>query len=384
MTSTGMQLHWPRGLDARSFLGRYWQKAPLLMRAALPGLRDPLTRARLARLARRDDVESRMIWRTGSSARPRYRVSPGPQGDATLARFDAGDATLLVQGVNQHVTAVQPLLSAFDFVPLARRDDLMVSDAAPGGGVGPHVDSYDVFLLQTRGRRLWRIAQEFDPALVEDAPLKLLSSFRAQDEYLVEPGDVLYLPPGVAHDGIALDDCSTWSIGYRAPDARELAQGWLAWLEDRFDGDERYADPDLQRQRDAAWLSDQYVERAQRLLGKLAYDRALFEQYLGAWLTEPKPLVRFTAPARPLSRAAFAARLAREGAALAAASTMLHRSPWVFINGEALRLPARAFQHAARLARTRALAATADASPAGGVWTETLYDWYCSGYIELC
>ena len=248
-----IRLHWPRGLDARGFLRHHWQKKPLLVRGALPGLRDPLTRARLARLARRDDVESRLVWHATRGARTRWHVSHGPLSEAALARLSGSDATLLVQGVNLHVPAVVPLLAAFDFLPLARRDDLMVSDAAPGGGVGPHVDSYDVFLLQTRGRRLWRIAQAFDPDLDEDAPLRLLARFVPEDEYLLEPGDMLYLPPGVAHDGIALDDCSTWSIGFRAPLARELAQGWLAWQEDRFDSDLRFGDPDLSLRPRDAW-----------------------------------------------------------------------------------------------------------------------------------
>jgi 50S ribosomal protein L16 3-hydroxylase len=331
-------------------------------------------------LARRDDVESRMISHHRRRDGDRFRVDHGPQRARTLARLARPDATLLVQGVNLHVARVQPVLDAFGFIPLARRDDLMVSDASPGGGVGPHVDSYDVFLLQARGRRLWRIARTFDETLVEDAPLKLLGNFHAEDEYLLEPGDFLYLPPGVAHDGVALDACATWSIGFRAPSALELAQGWLAWIEDRFDRDQRYADPDLQPQRSRAWLSDQFVDRARRLLGRLAFDRPQFEQFLGEYLTEPKPHVRYRAPARPLPTDAFLARVASAGVALDPGSQILHRNRQVFLNGESVTLPVRAMRAATVLADTRQLPPSARLAPA---WADALYDWYCSGYIRV-
>ncbi|MBC7781788.1 MAG: cupin domain-containing protein [Proteobacteria bacterium] len=384
MIDTRMALCWPRGLDARRFLQCYWQKAPLLVRGALPGFRDRLPRARLAALAQREDVESRMIARTRRGDGYRYRVEHGPQNARSLARLERPDATLLVQGVEAHVAQARAVFDAFGFVPLARRDDLMVSDASPGGGVGPHVDSYDVFLLQARGRRSWRIARAFDEALDEDAPLKILARFRAEQEFVLEPGDFLYLPPGVAHDGIALDACATWSIGFRAPGARELAHDWLAFVDDRFDRDARYADPDLQMQRSGAWLSDQFVERSRRMLGRLVFDRARFEEFLGAYLTEPKAHVRFVAPARPISFERFVETARINGVALAAASRMLHRGRYLFINGEVATVPMRARAHARRLADHRSLdGAHLPADVDGGRWANALYDWYCSGYIRL-
>ncbi len=381
-----LAVNWPRGLDARRFLERYWQKAPLLVRQAFPGFRDRLPRTRLAALATRDDVESRLISHTRHRDGGRYRVDHGPLGARTLARLDRPDATLLVQGVNMHVGHTRALLDAFAFVPLARRDDLMVSDASPGGGVGPHVDAYDVFLLQTRGRRLWRIARSFNPALVDDAPLKLLADFVAEDEYLLEPGDFLYLPPGVAHDGIALDACATWSIGFRAPSARELAQRWLSFVEDRFDDDRRYADPDLRLQRSPSWLSDQFVDRARRMLGQLAFDPGGFETFLGCELTEAKARVRFIPPSRPLSLQTFDRVRATRSIALDPASLMLHRGRQVFLNGEATTVAARSVRSAVRLADTRSLAPTSGSArfPApDSQWRETLYAWYCCGYINL-
>ncbi len=380
MTDTALMLHWPRGLDAARFLQRYWQKEPLLVRGAFPGFRDVLSRSRLAALASRDDVESRLVSHGLARGVDRYRVAHGPLDRRQLARLDRPDATILVQGVNLHVPGVRPVLDAFGFIPLARRDDLMISDASPGGGVGPHVDSYDVFLLQARGRRLWRIARTFDETLVEGAPLKQLAHFEAEDEFLLEPGDFLYLPPGVAHDGVALDACATWSIGFRAPSAGELLQGWLSFVEDRFDCGDRYADPDLQVQRSGAWLSDQFVQRARGLLGSVAFDEAMFESFLGEYLTEPKPHVRFRAPSRPQSIDAFAARLQRRRIVLAPATAMLYRGRCVYMNGEVRPLPLRAMGSAARLADRRELipAARIDAA-----WIEALYDWYCSGYLVL-
>jgi len=378
MTGPALPLHWPRGLDAGLFLRHHWQKEPLLVRGAFPGFADRLPRARLAALARRDDVESRLISHVHRRDGDRYTVDHGPLLGRQLARLDRPDATLLVQGINLHVPQVQPVLDAFGFIPAARRDDLMVSDASPGGGVGPHVDSYDVFLLQARGRRLWRIARNFDDTLVEDAPLKLLAGFEAEDEYLLEPGDFLYLPPGIAHDGIALDACATWSIGFRAPSAGELLQGWLAFVEDRFEGDQRYADPDLRLQRSGAWLSDAFVERARGLLGAVAFDAQLFERFLGEYLTEPKPQVRFRAPARLPSIDAFAARLPDCRVVLAPASAMLYRGRLAFMNGESRQLASRSMRSAALLADTRVLPPSAQRD---AQWVEALYDWYCSGYI---
>jgi len=380
MTAPELSVHWPHGLDTEKFLERFWQKEPLLVRGAFPAFRDTLPRASLVSLARRDDVESRMISHSHRRGGDRYRVDHGPQSDRALGRLARPNATLLVQGVNLHVARTQPVLDAFGFIPIARRDDLMVSDASPGGGVGPHVDSYDVFLLQARGRRLWRIARSFDTTLADDAPLKLLAHFEAEEAFVLEPGDFLYLPPGVAHDGVALDACATWSIGFRAPSARELAEGWLAFIEDRFDRDERYADPDLRLQDSAAWLSDQFVERARKLLGRLAFDRVLFERFLGEYLTEPKAHVRYRAPARPLTIHTFAARAETRGLALEPASLMLHRGSQVFINGRAVQLPQPSMRVAAAFADTRQIP---PGSRIEGGLMEILYDWYCSGYIRM-
>ncbi|MEI7447697.1 MAG: cupin domain-containing protein, partial [Burkholderiales bacterium] len=196
------------GLSVHQFMRRHWQRAPLLVRGAFPGFVPPIDPAGLFALAARDDVESRLI-RGATTGRP--TVAHGPF-DRLPARRTPG-WTLLVQGVDLHDDAVHALLSRFRFVPDARVDDLMISFATDGGGVGPHVDQYDVFLLQAQGRRRWRIAPPGDASLVAGVPLKLLARFEPTEEWVLEPGDMLYLPPGWGHDGVAVGDCTTFSIG---------------------------------------------------------------------------------------------------------------------------------------------------------------------------
>ena len=197
------------GLSPKDFLRRHWQKRPLLVRRALPGFRGVASSAQLAALARRPDVESRLVQRSGA----RWRVEQGPFEQIALRR----NSTLLANGVNLHRGAADALLRRFDFLPQARLDDVMVSWAGPGGGVGPHVDSYDVFLVQGAGRRVWRLQRPRAWRMVEGAPLRLVADFVPDEELLVEPGDVLYVPPGWAHDGVALEECQTCSVGLRAP-----------------------------------------------------------------------------------------------------------------------------------------------------------------------
>jgi 50S ribosomal protein L16 3-hydroxylase len=205
------------GLPARTFLARHWQRAPLLVRGAFPRWRDPVEPEELAGLACEPGVESRLVLQ-----RP-WRVLEGPQRAARLQALPKTGWTLLVQQVDRWLPAVAALRRPFRFLPTWRLDDVMVSYAAKGGGVGPHLDLYDVFLVQGRGRRRWRIAQRSDPALAPGIDLRVLRRFRAEQEWVLEPGDMLYLPPGVAHEGVALEPCLTYSIGFRAPSSADLA-----------------------------------------------------------------------------------------------------------------------------------------------------------------
>jgi 50S ribosomal protein L16 3-hydroxylase len=365
------------GRSPREFLARTWQKRPLLVRGAWPQPLEPLSVSDLFALAARADCESRLVVRDGA----RWRLEHGPFRAAALRRLPARRWTLLVQGLNHFVPAADRLLRAFRFVPYARLDDLMVSYAAPGGGVGPHVDAYDVFLLQGRGRRRWRIARGGDRELDGRAPLAVLRRFRAEREWVLEPGDMLYLPPGVAHEGTALEPCFTYSIGFRAPSAHELAVAFLAFLEDRLAPDERrYADPGLRPARRPAALEAAFVARCTALLDGVRWTREDLAAFLGTYLSEPKPHVRFFPPAHPLGPRAFERAAGRRGLRLAGASGMLFRGGKIYVNGEAVAAAGATRRLLERLADERALRPGTSVTPAA---SRLLYTWYRAGWLCL-
>jgi 50S ribosomal protein L16 3-hydroxylase len=363
------------GVSPREFLARHWQKRPLLVRGAWPGLQDPASVSDLFRLAARDDCESRVVVRRGA----RWDLRQGPFRPAALRGMPAERWTILVQGLNHFVPAADRMMRRLAFVPWARLDDLMVSYAAPGGGVGPHVDSYDVFLLQGSGRRRWQIATRGPRELDPRAPLKILKRFRAEREWVLEPGDMLYLPPGVAHDGVALEPCFTYSIGFRAPSVRELGTEFLAFLQDRLDlPDTLYADPDLRPARAPAQLDDTLVERCARMIRRVRWSRRDVEAFIGCYLSEPKPHVHFTPPRRPLAPPAFVRACARRGIALAPATGLLYRGRRFFANGEVVDAPAAARRLLARLADARAFGAGTSITPEAA---RLLYTWYRAGWL---
>jgi 50S ribosomal protein L16 3-hydroxylase len=364
------------GLAPRTFLSRYWQKRPLLVRGAWRGFRDPVSVSDLFGLAGRDDCESRLVERRGE----RWHLRHGPFGAAAFGRLPRTRWTLLVHGLNHFVDAADRMLRAFAFIPYARLDDVMVSYAARGGGVGPHVDAYDVFLLQGSGRRRWRIATGGDRELDSSAPLRVLRRFRAECEWVLEPGDLLYLPPGVAHEGTALEPCFTYSIGFRAPSVRELGIEFLAFLQDRLAlPEKRYEDSDLRPTRHPARLDDRFVRRAGEMIEAVRWSRQDITTFLGTFLSEPKQQIRFEPPARPLPRGAFARALARRGLALAPTTGMLYRGNRLFVNGETASARASARRVLARLADRREL-------PPGTSFTREaltlLYTWYRAGYLR--
>ena len=214
------------GLTPAQFMRRHWQKNPLLVRQAIPQFAPPVLRTELFALAAQEGVESRLVQLVKGA----WKLRHGPFSRRALPALQQPDWTLLVQGVDLHNDAVHALMQQFRFVPEARLDDLMISYASNGGGVGPHFDSYDVFLLQAHGKRRWRIGRQKDLSLRDGIPLKILAEFEPEEEFVLEPGDMLYLPPRYAHDGIAEGECMTYSIGFRAPARAELAQELLVRL----------------------------------------------------------------------------------------------------------------------------------------------------------
>jgi 50S ribosomal protein L16 3-hydroxylase len=364
------------GLSPGAFLRRHWQKRPLLVRGAMPGFRGAASARSLAALAARADVESRLVERRSG----RWRVTQGPLPRARLRALPPRDWTLLVSGLNLHVPAAERLLRRFGFLPYARLDDVIVSYAAPGGGVGPHYDSYDVFLLQGPGRRIWRLARPQSFAEVPGAPLRLIEGFAAEDELLVEPGDLLYLPPGWGHDGVALDECFTYSIGFRAPRGAELGAAFLDWLHERGLPELAYRDPGLRATAQPARIPAPLRAHARRLLGRIRWSARDVDAFLGAYLSTPKPQVVFTLPRRPLARGVFARRLARAEVALDARTQLLYEGTRFFLNGESLRPHAR--QRAVLAALADARRASGRRLAAAGL-ADLIYDGYRSGYLHL-
>jgi 50S ribosomal protein L16 3-hydroxylase len=341
---------WPLlgGQTPGQFMRRHWQKKPLLVRQAWPDVRPPLARERLFELASRDDVESRLVVQQ-PGREPAWRLRHGPFARRALPALKRAGWTLLVQGTDLHDEAAHEMLARFRFVPDARLDDLMISYASDGGGVGPHLDSYDVFLLQVHGRRRWRIGRVRDDRFIDGLPVRILRHFEPEEECILEPGDLLYLPPRWGHDGIAQGECMTCSIGFRVPTDDAMAAELLARLaEVEHDAAPRlYRDPrqpaTAQPARVPAALQD-FAARA--LAARLRQSRDL-PMVLGEMLTEPKPNVWF-ARGTPWA--------AGHGLVLDRRTRMMYDDRHVFINGESFRAAGRDARLLARLADARHLA----------------------------
>lgn len=360
------------GTTPQQFLAEYWQKKPLLIRQAIPGFNGVVELEELFELACDDDVESRLIRHDAAKG---WQVTRGPQKASTL-KGRKQPWTVLVQGLNLWVREADELLHRFDFIPQARLDDLMVSYATDQGGIGAHFDSYDVFLLQGSGKRRWRIGDQTEHKLVEGAPLKLIADFKPTEEWVLEPGDMLYLPPRYAHEGTAIGECTTYSIGFRAPKAQELGSEFLGWMSERIDLPGMYTDPDLALQANSAEISDAMVDKVTEMLNGIRWSREDVAAFLGHYLSEPKPSVFFVPPDEPLSAKRFATAVAKHGFMLDPGALLLLRNDEFHLNGEALETCGADIATLSALAHARRLEAGA------GVSDDTLsllYRLYCDG-----
>ncbi len=398
------------GLSPARFMRRHWHKQPLLVRQAWPGVQPPLARAALFDLAGRDDVESRLVQRLpAAGGGETWRLRSGPLPRRALPPATRAGWTLLVQGLDLHVAAAQQMLQRFAFLPHARLDDLMLSWASDGGGVGPHLDSYDVFLLQLQGRRRWQVARVEDVAGATwqpQQPLKILAHFQPEQEWLLEPGDMLYLPPGWAHDGVAVGgDCMTCSVGFRAPAADALAAELLQRLADSSDDGDDGDDSDstdcpadkaqtpascgprrnaavprgARLYRDAqqpATANPGAIPAALQGFARQAVARLLAQPHaldraLGEVLSEPKPQIWFEAGA---------ARAPGRGVRLAAATRMVYDERHAYINGESFRASGRDARLMHRLADGRCLGAE-DCARLSLPAQALVDDWQRSGWL---
>ncbi|NOQ63076.1 MAG: cupin domain-containing protein [Methyloprofundus sp.] len=279
------------GLSQQQFLDQYWQKKPLLIRQALPNFSSPISPEELAGLACEPDIESRLIEEKGADGTP-WQVTCGPLTEDVFARLPESHWTMLVQDVDKHLPDLQDLLDPFRFIPDWRRDDLMISYAPESGTVGPHTDSYDVFLLQAMGTRRWQVGDQAieQPPLIDDIELQILAEFSPDQTWDLLPGDLLYLPPHFAHHGVALNDCMTFSIGFRAPSQVDMLDALVNSLLEQGIAKSRYSDPDLLLNKHSAEIDSDVLARMQQILHQ-AIDKATpaLANALGKLVTDTKP-----------------------------------------------------------------------------------------------
>ncbi|MGS5086602.1 JmjC domain-containing protein [Hydrogenophaga sp. A37] len=357
------------GLSQAQFMRRHWQKKPLLIRNAFPDFHPLLSRQQLFAMAADEAVESRLIVHKPKG----WALKHGPFGPRAFPPLKQPRWSLLVQGVDLHVNAAHELLQRFRFVPDARLDDLMISWASDGGGVGPHFDSYDVFLLQASGQRLWRIGRQKDLSLEQGVPLKILSHFQPEEEHLLNPGDMLYLPPRWAHDGIAVgDDCMTYSAGFRVPQRGGLAGELLQRMADEYDDPTLYRDPDQLATATPAAMPASLEAFAADGLQRLLADRASLACALGEVMTEPKPRVWFEEPQGAWTPSALT---------LDRRTRMMYDDKHIFINGESFRADGADARLMHTLADQRRLGHVQVQRASEGA-RSLLQDWFEAGWLH--
>jgi 50S ribosomal protein L16 3-hydroxylase len=367
------------GLSAAQFMRRYWQKKPLLVRQAIPAMVPPIDRGALFALAEREEVESRLI-RHGKSG---WSLKHGPLPRRALPPLKQPAWTLLVQGVDLHHDGVNALLQQFRFLPDARLDDLMISYASDTGGVGAHFDSYDVFLLQAQGRRRWSIGKQGDLSLQPGVPLKILENFEPEQTFVLEPGDMLYLPPKYAHDGVAVgDDCMTCSIGLRSSAMGELGADLLARMAQAYSEDLEEAGPaELARYRDPtqpAVDAPAAMPAALQGFARKAVEAALrdadaIDRALGESLTEPKANIWFDETGEVPD--------VMQHVALDRRTRMLYDTRHIYINGESFRAGGADATLMRRLADRRALGQRELARASDGALA-LLGEWCEAGWLH--
>jgi len=376
------------GLSPAQFLQEYWQKKPLLIRQALPQFSGFIRTAQLRALCAQEEVQSRLIVREGKN----WDLQHGPFPKSMWRNLNPQYPwTVLVQELNFHVPEADQLLDHFNFIPHARVDDVMISHACAGGGVGPHVDSYDVFLLQGPGRRRWRISAQKNLSLRPGLPLKILKTFKHEEEWILEPGDMLYLPPHYAHEGVAVEECFTYSIGFRAPSAQEWVAEFLSDFAERLHWPGQYSDPALQVSLHPGEIPQAMTAFLAQELKRLDFNRSSLQDFNGRFLTEPKPHVFFDPPESPLGMTQFQAMAKQHGVRLDPRTRLMYAEQSAWCNGQPLDISQDLWGAVVRLADQRGLtphdiqetldryAETKLRKKLWGWWQE----WYEDGWLRI-
>ena len=361
-------------ISPADFMKNHWQRKPLLVRQAIPAFSPLLARPELFDLAAQPDVESRLVIGENSGQRE-WQMQRGPFKRKALPKLTERDWTLLVQGVDLHDDRVAALRHQFRFVPDARIDDVMISYATDGGGVGPHFDSYDVFLLQAHGQRRWRIGRQKDLSLKPDLPLRILANFKPEHDWVLNPGDMLYLPPRYAHDGIALGECMTYSIGFRVPQAGDLARELLVRLSEEAEegvGDALYQDATQPAVARAGAIPAGLKDFAKTAMQRALKDPSALDRALGEYLTEPKANVWFEGSS---------ALKKTSGVKLDRRSRMMYDLRYIFLNGESWRAGGADAKLMRLLADQRGLDAK-DVQSASPQAKALLNEWCCDGWLH--
>lgn len=378
-------------LTPAQFLAEYWQKKPLLIRQAIPNFNSFLSPDKLVSLAMDDDAEARLIINKNG----KWQVQSNPLDESDFGKLPKTTTsklfwTILVQNVNHHFPQATDLLQQFSFIPHTRLDDLMISYAPKGSGIGAHVDSYDVFLLQGAGKRKWQISSQKDLSLVENAPLKLLKNFVPEQEWVLEAGDMLYLPPHIAHCGISeSDDCMTYSIGFRTPSYQELAHEFLSYLQDNVAQNTKlagmYSDPNLTVQKHPGEISADLQANIHKALTGITWDNDDIADFLGHYLSEPKAHIYFDAPDE-ITLVAFTKKFAKQVLHLDLKSQCLFNQNDLsnnsfYLNGETLAVPAHLNDCMRELANKRCINTPALQANIHADLGDALYDSYLAGFI---
>jgi 50S ribosomal protein L16 3-hydroxylase len=362
-------------ISPADFMKNYWQRKPLLVRQAIPNFSPLLSRSALFDLAAQPGVESRLVMGENSGQRA-WQMQRGPFKRKAIPKLTERDWTLLVQGVDLHDDGVSALMQQFRFIPDARIDDVMISYASDGGGVGPHFDSYDVFLLQAHGQRRWRIGRQKDLSLQADLPLKILANFKPEYDWVLNPGDMLYLPPRYAHDGVALGECMTYSIGFRVPQMGDLARELLVRMSEEAEdsvGTDLYQDAKQPAVQKAAAMPEGLSDFAKFALQRALKDPHALARALGEYLTEPKANVWFEGGEAPRKIKAIA---------LDRRSRMMYDKHHIFLNGESWRA-AGADARLMRLLADQRMLTSEDLKGASTQALALLRDWCEDGWLKV-
>jgi len=318
------------------FLKNYWQKKPLLIKNAIANFESPITESDLFTIAQNEEAVSRLI----EYKQDIWQVKYGPFKKSDLPKKTNIPWTILVQNINHYLPFAESFLNLFKFIPYARLDDLMISYATKKGSVGPHFDSYDVFLFQAQGIREWKISDQKKFTLDKKSSIKIITNFKSKNSWVLKPGDMLYLPPNMGHWGISQsDDCLTYSIGFRAPATFEIQSKFLDFIQDHLIANENeiYKDPNLAPQKNPAEISSNMTKAMRNIVDRLRWDKSSINHFIGQLLSEPIESSIFETR-KPLSLKAFEKRIVNKTLKLNSKTRMLFIKNNFYVNGEFLKI----------------------------------------------